>query len=1570
MKNAKQMLMIFLLISVSASAALYEGFEDTVGLSVSADYDVDAVVTVDTSDKVDGLASLKLAFTVPPEQNAYRNAYIIKSLVGLTDMTNLNISFSVCPVNLTYINSVYLYLYDTSGKKAYWRWWSGMSSGVWTKFEVVQGQQSGANNYIVDIGFDPRSIKSVLFRLRSMDYVGGQEVSLKWDDFQANDSEMTPVHVFVDDTLGGITDTAEQIGKTYKLDDFTKMHTTFEADSAGSGTWDSSPDWGWGDGDDPDITSGVQWLQGGGDSQVYISSAAYVGSQCGSVTGGKYAKLDFGSSENTGIYRMTWYQKYKDNSSTSAVYSGLIICNDASLGGWGNKSFALLMLGESGDTTTIKAYGATSNGTEEIVTLLSSYLDDTWYKFELILDYTNKTYAIKVKQAGAANWEATASSYLQNPTTYSDSFDQMWCKGSASTVYAYFDNIKVEELQGTNQITIYAGVHDDPYIAPLVTAANLSFDTSWVGNQGFYIKSFDADKMLVTANTSVGIMYGLMELLDCICQDGFGVLEQTLNIADRPKFSVRQGISSKRANFVNSWCVDRASPVFRYDDNPEVFNDVNETFKQDYLQTVEDNRDNLRSGIASAADYGAKLYMATYQPSLPLWAVDAFIAAHSECEPARQTEFWHPSICPSQQASKDLLYNKIKNLFADVDDISGILLNIGECDQSIYSCGCSTCNAQSYKDRLIEYVLLIREAMLEAVGLDPNYSYPNNPDVPKVYLRPWAIINHGLGSEEEFESLAGLLPEDVRFWTKVTVPPGGDYLWNDHFTSLIDMPRMETFGWHLYHPNLNQPCIAQLCYTAPKLKARAVALAALGVNGQGSCDSIDTTEPLYEPSRLASSKIAWDPCSFDSNDFLIKWATKKFGEDVNSYVADAMKDTYKITDAFTTIDSLHTGWYQMMGFVKDKSLNFYNSGCALSQPDNVKNVSVGTLSTVLSQFDISEEINIATDANQNLAQAVALEPNDSDLNRFWTMSKATVALTKFYKNYHYAVIYNNLYQNTGNSTYRDTAVSYINLAKPDAENYVYLMNQLYPKFDNYFREFDTEWNMGYEVVPGSYYHFGQMAGIDQQCKTGHSRLVMEPYQIQNYPYLEWEVENPDTKIGYDRYSPYTDEQLWPYIYETLLAKWQADEYVLDLDASGPNLPAIISPWILPTLRVKFTSDLSHGGMLVIKFVPLGPPARYSLIIRKSIQNIVLDGNDVTTLVDIATDDTLIDNEFVRYVELPPTGTGIQQHELMILSQPGVQPECIGTEFYNMKLHTPILIEQEEIVNTTFEKDSAGAGTWDTAVSVLWDEPDIASGVPWVAGGSTWSSGFGYGGEAYEGMQCGMTTGNKFAYLDFASGENTGTYTITWYQKYEDQGAAIKTVYGVMSISDDDDTSWAGKSFALLMLGGTTGPTIIEAHGADALGNEQKITLLSSYLDDTWYKFEMALNYTDKTYAIKVKQAGAANWEATANSYLQNPGTATSFDQIWCKGSDGQVYAYWDDIKVVPVCGGLGYSVGDLNEDCSVNMTDLVVFISRWLDIECSSSNLWCDGADIDESVDVDFVDFAILAENWLEDRQN
>jgi hypothetical protein len=56
--------------------------------------------------------------------------------------------------------------------------------------------------------------------------------------------------------------------------------------------------------------------------------------------------------------------------------------------------------------------------------------------------------------------------------------------------------------------------------------------------------------------------------------------------------------------------------------------------------------------------------------------------------------------------------------------------------------------------------------------------------------------------------------------------------------------------------------------------------------------------------------------------------------------------------------------------------------------------------------------------------------------------------------------------------------------------------------------------------------------------------------------------------------------------------------------------------------------------------------------------------------------------------------------------------------------------------------------------------------------------------------------------------------------------------------------------------------------------------------------------------------------------------------------------------------------GDVNNDCYVDMYDLLVIAEYWLGEECTEANDWCEGADFEPNAIVNFLDYSTFARNW------
>ena len=79
------------------------------------------------------------------------------------------------------------------------------------------------------------------------------------------------------------------------------------------------------------------------------------------------------------------------------------------------------------------------------------------------------------------------------------------------------------------------------------------------------------------------------------------------------------------------------------------------------------------------------------------------------------------------------------------------------------------------------------------------------------------------------------------------------------------------------------------------------------------------------------------------------------------------------------------------------------------------------------------------------------------------------------------------------------------------------------------------------------------------------------------------------------------------------------------------------------------------------------------------------------------------------------------------------------------------------------------------------------------------------------------------------------------------------------------------------------------------------------------------------------------------------------------------YDEYADMQTLNIAGiGLeGFNVADLNNDKIVNFSDFAVLAEYWMDETCCAPN-WCKGTDFDHSGSVDMLDLATFARYWLE----
>ena len=86
---------------------------------------------------------------------------------------------------------------------------------------------------------------------------------------------------------------------------------------------------------------------------------------------------------------------------------------------------------------------------------------------------------------------------------------------------------------------------------------------------------------------------------------------------------------------------------------------------------------------------------------------------------------------------------------------------------------------------------------------------------------------------------------------------------------------------------------------------------------------------------------------------------------------------------------------------------------------------------------------------------------------------------------------------------------------------------------------------------------------------------------------------------------------------------------------------------------------------------------------------------------------------------------------------------------------------------------------------------------------------------------------------------------------------------------------------------------------------------------------------------------------------------------WCNGSDFDKNGIVDIYDLQIFAELWLWPVADVDMDRAVNFTDYAIFADNWMDDTCCDPN-WCGGTDFDHSGSVDMLDLAIFAGYWLE----
>ena len=766
------------------------------------------------------------------------------------------------------------------------------------------------------------------------------------------------------------------------------------------------------------------------------------------------------------------------------------------------------------------------------------------------------------------------------------------------------------------KVTVIAGKYNNHIIQQVIKKIGVTVDSNWLGEQGFQIVSRKKGAVLywvVTGNSGTGVLYGVMELRDRINKEANYLLKENVNERDRPAFGLRMGGDfNNRSNFKWIWSTSGKPEPFLYEEFPEIFSPEK---KLEQLNEIRQAQAKLREAIDEANPFGAKVFLLTYEPALPIWARKPFINKHPE---AMLKGRGRGSVCPSAEITRKMVKSKFIELFKAFPDLSGIILTLEDGGATL-KCKCEKCNAYPMLKRVVDYTMYVRNAIQSV-----------RPDAI-VILRSWGI------DEDIYRQLPGILPEDVKFMFKLTKPPCNDFAWNDKFSPFFGMPRSFAGGTCSYHTD-SASVVTHLCYTGPKQKQRGLKLfqAGLGMWGTGR----ESDDVLEQASFLATPKVAWDPIAFDPDAHLKEWAKGKFGDEAGQLVFEAMKDTWEITNAFM-IDKFKTGTFHMLCFDK-KDRGGYET--TITQPDWMKNVDLKSLGEIEKNFHISSAIGISENAEKKLNEALMLNPQDEELLKLYNMAKVTTNLCYVFRDYHIALAYHNLILKGITSDkerdFSQLSKLYITRALEAMEKYELNYMKVYPFLPFVTKMEDLAWTYRH--------HMAYPTFIRTEVQNGYHEIIMKPIALQ-YPHELFQLSNNE----------FVDiSRPWSEVKSELGEKWIDSDYSVSIrDELNYTLPSIVSKKIIPQIDIIFESNLDNGAVLELSLRPLG-----SLHVWRSADvDIFLDGQKVGQLHELGHRLTLRQETFFkRYVILPKLQG--KKHQLSFVANDGT-----GIEWESIKI---------------------------------------------------------------------------------------------------------------------------------------------------------------------------------------------------------------------------------------------------------------------------------------------------------------
>jgi hypothetical protein len=175
----------------------------------------------------------------------------------------------------------------------------------------------------------------------------------------------------------------------------------------------------------------------------------------------------------------------------------------------------------------------------------------------------------------------------------------------------------------------------------------------------------------------------------------------------------------------------------------------------------------------------------------------------------------------------------------------------------------------------------------------------------------------------------------------------------------------------------------------------------------------------------------------------------------------------------------------------------------------------------------------------------------------------------------------------------------------------------------------------------------------------------------------------------------------------------------------------------------------------------------------------------------------------------------------------------------------------------------------------------------------------------------------------------------------------------------DGYKWTGTSNDMLRWG----QNIVINHTTVTLSKSpyySSFALVANF-DENGTTYEAAPAEWDSGGGWFIKTQLGSVWKLAAlNAYVERDGVTVFNDYFW----GIRISSYYTWINGI-INSPADYPVGDLNGDHFVDELDLAILAEQWLRTDCLISPPYCRGADFQANGKVNFVDFALFAQNWL-----